>query len=40
MRTQEELEDESKSDKVESEEKEFLGKQSNASAQRERERAR
>jgi hypothetical protein len=35
-RTQEELEDESKSDKVESEEKEFPDKQSNASTERER----
>jgi hypothetical protein len=34
MRTQEELEDESKSDKLESEEKEFPGKQSNASTER------
>jgi hypothetical protein len=34
-RTQEELEDESKSDKVESEEKEFPDKQSNASTERE-----
>jgi len=37
MRTQEELEDESKSDKVESEEKEFPDKQSNVSTQRDRE---
>jgi hypothetical protein len=40
MRTQEELEEESKSDKVESEETEFPDKQSNASTQRERERER
>jgi hypothetical protein len=37
MRTQEELEHESKSDKVESEEKEFPDKRSNASTERERE---
>jgi hypothetical protein len=35
MRTQEELQDESKSDKVESEEKEFPVKQSNTSRGRE-----
>jgi hypothetical protein len=40
MRTQEELEEESKSDKVESEETEFPDKQSNASTERERERER